>query len=201
MDDSAKLQQYGDELARAAGHALSAWTIIERRITGLFLSLSTVTDNNKGYLIMDAIVSFDARVKIVSELVAVSGWPKEEAAMWSALVNRIQRHQKRRNELAHFTIIHTSDGKKTKVVLAPYYSSGKAMRGEGQHLSVEDILARHAKFVELAVATAWFDDYATRQGLQPALPPLQEPHQVQELRKTAALNLAKPKQQHQSSAG
>lgn len=191
MDDPAYLREYGDELARAAGHALSAWTIIELRITGLFLSLSTVTDSNKGYLIIDAIISFDARVKIVSELVAASDWPSEETAMWSALVNRIQRHQKRRNELAHFTIIHTSDGKKTKAVLAPYYSSGKAMRGEKQHLSVDDIWARHAKFKELAVMTAWFDDYATRHGLKPALPSLHEPAPVQELRKTVALNLAK----------
>ena len=191
MDDPAHLVKQRDDIARAVGLALSTWTIIETRLTQLFLIISTVQDNNKGYLMIDAIVSFDARLKIVTQLIGASGWPQLETKMWALLVEKIQKQQKRRNELAHFMIVNQSRGGPTEVVLIPFYSFGKAMRGETRPLRLRDLKEREMRFRELALAVAWFTDFTDTLTTQPPTTAPLEADLIRDIREKAALILAR----------
>lgn len=182
MSDLERLQRETDDIARGVGRALSTWTIIETRVTQLFLHISSVSDPNKGYLIIEAIVSFDARLKIVTDLIAVSNWPKVELEMWRKLAKRIRENQSKRNELAHFMLVNTSNGRKTEAVAVPYFSHGKALRGESKPLRLNEITQREKNFREIAIAVAWFGDFASRLGLSPPISPPVDTELIKHLR-------------------
>lgn len=159
-DDAHKIELQTYALAQAIGWALSTWTIIETNLTRLFLTVSEMRDLNKAHLVMEAVVSFDARLKMVCNLMDVVNWADNERAIWKRLVKRLRAQQSRRNELAHFQFVNVSDGQKTTPYVSPYFSQGAALRGEIKKLTEKEIWDREARFRSLAVAIGWFADAA-----------------------------------------
>ena len=198
MNDLARIEAESHALAQAAGYALSTWTIIETNLTKLFQIISELPDGNKAHLIMEAIISFDARLKVVSNIMDVFPWADEEREIWGLLVNRIQKQQKRRNQLAHFMIINVSDGAVTNARLSPFYSQGAAFRNELTLLAVTDIEERSRRFRDLANAVNWFGAAAMQLKNKPeaALRPDNDP--IRDIRNSIAQSRADKARQHQA---
>jgi hypothetical protein len=184
-----RLQAESDALARAAGYALSTWTIVENRLTDLFREISG-TEQLKAHVIMDAIISFDARLKVVCDLMELCPWEEAERNIWNILVNRLTEQHKKRHHLAHFQIINRSDGKHTRAVLSPFFSTLAAQTGKLREMSAKDIDERSQRFRACAICLAWFVQAASLQKSRPEEPLPQDSDPVRDLRKAVAQSLA-----------
>lgn len=198
-DETPSIEYQTYELANAVGWALSTWTIIETNLTELFLILSDMVDLNKAHLVMEAVVSFDGRLKIVGNLMELVKWRGDEGEMWGLLVSRIQRLQARRNELAHFQFVNVGEQAGTTPYVVPYFSHGAAMRGTIKKVTKDEIWDREKRFRAYAVALGWFGEQLSEMKGIPVANPRPESDLVQELRRSVVQSRA-DKQRHAPSS-
>jgi hypothetical protein len=141
----------------AVGKALASWSGVEIQLANLFCEVSGIPDHRRGQIIMASIINFDARIQVCHEMMRLFGWEARDLKVWDKLFARIQKLQKRRNDVAHFAIIMGNvGGKQVDVCLAPYFSLGNEFRGKVTQLSAAQILERAASFRELDQAVRWY---------------------------------------------
>jgi hypothetical protein len=162
-------------LMAAVGEALSAWSEAESIVSFFFAELSGMPSAHNAHIIMATVQRFEIRLQICNALIADQELPAGFVAAWHNVFNRLTRHMKRRNELAHFQILKlTGDGKPDEVRLVPYFSyTSKGARQP--HLSWQDVQLRTEKFHEVAYQMMWlFNELRVLKGELPENP-LQEP--------------------------
>lgn len=196
-----RIAQEQANLAVGVGYALSSWTGLENNLTLLFQTIAQMKDERRALVVMASIVSFDARHKVICELMESWDWDKLHLGMWHHLANRIQRQQRRRNELAHFQLI--SFGGQTPedchMALVPYYTQAKAMTGIKKRLLAQDIWERNERFRELAATVSWFTRSAKKTPWQRVTDPEPDTGLIAQLRKQVAQNLDEDEVPPQSS--
>jgi hypothetical protein len=190
-ETSKRIGQEQSNLAVAVGYALSSWTGLENNLTLLFQTIAQMKEEQKALVVMASIVSFDARHKVVCELMDAWDWDGLDLKMWHTLANRIQRQQKRRNELAHFQLVSFGGAKPEDchMALVPYFTQAKAYSGITKRLFAADIWERNERFRELAASVSWFTRSAKLSPRQRQASPEPDTGLIPELRKLASQNL------------
>jgi len=190
-ETSERINQEQANLAVAVGYALSSRTGLENNLTLLFQTIAQMKEERKALVVMASIVSFDARHRVICELMDLWNWDPIDLKMWHTLATRIQRQQKRRNELAHFQLISFGGMKPEDchMALVPYYPQAKALTGIKKRLLVPDIWERNERFRELAATVSWFTRSAKLSPSQRAKSPEPDTGLIPELRKLASQNL------------
>jgi hypothetical protein len=151
------------EFAQAVGEALHQWSMVELELATLFERVSGIPNRDAAQAAMAAIVSFNARVQVCQAVLAFWELSEDERSAWSALVKRMTNMLKKRNALAHFTILamETEDGKQIWQ-LFPYFSLGQLATNNLKQdhimdgLSLQEIRSRGVNFHLLGNALADF---------------------------------------------
>ena len=151
-----------NELMASVGEAINAWSSIEWALDGLFGSISG-TDSTRSSIIMASIISLEARLQVIDNLIGKISIRDELRTYWSRCFNRIKKQARKRNELAHFTVVSRFfEGKGKSPVLLPYFSVGRLSIAPAKNgtpvireLGHKDIQHRASVFYGLAAAVRW----------------------------------------------
>lgn len=152
------------DLMASVGEAINAWSGVEWALDGLFGSISG-TDGLRSSIIMASIIALEARLQVIDNLLAQFKIRDELRTFWNRSYNRIKKQARKRNELAHFTVVNRFEqGDPTGPVLLPYFSVGKLGMApvksgvpQMKELRISDIQYRATVFNELAAALRWFN--------------------------------------------
>lgn len=186
------------ELAALVGQALDKWSHVEMELASLFRYLTDIPDQMVAHVAMASIQSFDARVQVCNNLMDVVTTSPLHEAYWKWLYNRLTKLAKKRNEIAHFTIVgwetewlkdEPTPPEKVLWRVVPYFSLGRMIITRNNHnegLSAVQLNERTALFHELWGQVAWLR--AEIQVLKGKLKANQipVPDRVQELRDIAS---------------
>lgn len=135
-----------EAIYHAVGKALDAWTKVEIAIEPLFACLSDA-DELKAKIAMASIVSFQARLDVCNSLVAQSHASRELRLKWHAITKRMSKKYKRRNEIAHFSVIdwRNADTGAITTCLIPYWTSGSFIKKHAQQFEKVMLSANKAE--------------------------------------------------------
>src|SRR5687767_10541819 len=126
MTNGTKLQEDTEaDLLLAVGNCLKEWSQVERYLAELFHALfNTPHANLAPYVALDGVISFDSRLKMVDGVFRYSISDKYLLEIWHLLHRVIVKRQKKRNEIAHFSLAACDYGKDKIGVLRviPYFS-------------------------------------------------------------------------------
>lgn len=186
------------ELAGLAGQALDQWSHVELELASLFQYLTKMPDAMIAQVAVASIKSFDARVQVVNNIIGLVGLPQLHRDYWKWLYNRLTKLAKKRNEIAHFTIVEWGEdddmlrkgSEKTIWRLVPYFSLGRMVMEHSEGLSAKQIRERGQLFNTLYRDVAWLRfEVQMRRGKPKSRPkanPIPVPDRVLELRAEAS---------------
>lgn len=146
----------------AVGEALHQWSMVEMQLASLFVVISRMPDYTAGQAAMAAVVSFEARLQVCNAVLMFLDLSDFQSKYWTRLFNRLLKKLKKRNELAHFSIVELHGPEGIDRRLMPYFSVGNAAvthkrRGViGVSLTLEEVRLRGIHFHLLAEEVAWF---------------------------------------------
>lgn len=113
-------QEHYDDFLKTFASTLLAWQFVENN---LFLVFNFLVGHKKPAVlsaVYHSISSLKLRLDIVDAAAAVVLEDTPYLKEWKKLPERIRRNSKKRNYLAHFTLVSHTDGKgETKVLLKP----------------------------------------------------------------------------------
>lgn len=92
-------------IATRVGQALHSWSTVELELAWLFTIITEIPDRRISQVAFAAIVSFDARVQMCNSIMPLVTMNDVHRRYWTWLYNRLTKKVKKRNELAHFTIV------------------------------------------------------------------------------------------------
>ncbi len=142
-----ELQQEA-EIKSAIGEATLAWSHVEMQLCEI---LQNFMEPAVAVSTWDSIISFNARLNTVSNVVTLKIEDSEYLSLWGKLARKANRLSSLRNEVAHSTLLH---GEKEGVLLVPYFSYLKI---ENQKkLTAKEILELSMSFLDLSHALMWF---------------------------------------------
>lgn len=157
-------------LSQAVGLALDQWTRVEIMLTFILASaFDDTTDplpsgfasydelsvqQRMLYDMMDAIVSFDVRVDVVSAAISQANVSNQVRSIWTALQARLKKAHKSRHQIAHFIFseIEQEDGSQS-VKLVPFATA--TTRTTEKRLGVSEIDTKRLRYAELADSMSW----------------------------------------------
>jgi hypothetical protein len=159
----------------AIGEALITWTRVESNLCNTFCLCLNPQNAFPASSAFWAIVSFEGKLGLVHSVAEkITPYYPELAAEWNAIHNRTLTKSKKRNMIAHGSLVSTSiPGKKEmELFLAPYYQKGRTKRfpaplpKPGQpydsrpenRMYLEDIKQAAKNFHELAWRIEKFND-------------------------------------------
>ena len=147
-----------DDIMLAVANALDAWSRIEFALEGIFIAVSGM-DHDRGSVVMASIVALEARLAVCNNLIERSAFSGSSKLFWGRFYNKVRKEMKKRNELAHFTIIRPGSLGPSEAKLLPYFTMGRVAMANGGNLielNTADITARGERFAGLAAALRWF---------------------------------------------
>lgn len=170
-------------IATRVGQALHSWSTVELELAWLFTIITEIPDRRISQVAFAAIVSFDARVQMCNSIMPLVTMNDVHRRYWTWLYNRLTKKVKKRNELAHFTIvIWENETGAQSVRLVPYYSEGSQIFQQNNGLSIDQIEERDQSFTTLQSHLAWLRaEMEVLKGLL-LINPLPIPDRVHELR-------------------
>lgn len=181
-------QEAYDALTQAVGRALDSWSQIEFYMAETFQTMSGIPDAKTAHAVVASIVSLDARLDVCSTLIRMSDQPSLIKKYWNGLRTRTAKQSKKRNGIAHFTIIKakTTDDEEFWA-LAPFFSLGQIANaeigsGELKTHSVKTISEMRESFEALTLEYRWFNFEIHPQKDQRGVNIFPEPHSYQRLR-------------------
>ena len=169
----------------AVGQALRQWSAVEVGLAGIFAILADIPDPMKAHRIIDAIVSFDARLDVVDALMSEEALTPLELETWKRAAAKLKKQYKKRHELAHFSIVNTISNGKDNIRLSPFLTYGQFLRDELRYLTVPEIDARRKGFGELVAALMWFQAEAGKRRVPRPSNPMPEPPLIVRLKESA----------------
>jgi len=191
MDDDTRLQQERDAMHQAIGECLTAWAMVELALQVMFRRAMSV-DPKVSHAIWSAPRAFEIRLNMLTAAVqnspAAAGWHAD----WSLVHNYIVNRVKRRNEIAHGTLVSES-GKGLRV--QPYLNLAET----SVSIDIQEIRRRTTQFNALYHLIVRLD--FARHPAPPRRPPMPEPDLLLELRKQATRNRTGKKDKPESSGG
>lgn len=106
---------------------------------------------------MASIVNFNARLQVCNNIMPLANLTALHLRYWQWLYNRLTSLSKKRNEIAHFTIVEWTDvhGKNGVYRLVPYFSMGRLVLDTGEGLSLAQVRERGETFNTLMYHTSW----------------------------------------------
>jgi hypothetical protein len=159
MDTATPLSE-SDKVAMAVGHAITTWALVEHYVTIIFAAHSGLS-NDRALIVMEGIVSFDARLKCCSSIVLkFAEFDPLQLRTWSLLVAAASDEYRCRNKIAHSGFLYEAKtGNKSlserRGQLIAYYTPLKAHDGAKHELSETWIKNKTADFMELARCFQW----------------------------------------------
>jgi len=150
------------KLTDEVGQALHQWSLVEMEVANLFEVTSGMPNHNAAHAAMAAIVSFEARLKVCHSVLAFFELGTLHATYWQRLYHRLLKKLKKRNELAHFSVLCIGSPGDETWRLVPYFSIGRWVLDQHttgkpqQGLSVEQIRERALSFHQLMKDVVWF---------------------------------------------
>jgi len=135
------------------GECIVAWSNLEHKLADLFSFLVESEGPPLDY-IWYSIISFEARMKCLNAACKKGIRDEDLIYLWSKLATKITRNVRKRNQLAHSTLVG-DDKRPGKSFLAPYYT-GDQFNDKQTMLTVEAVLEIRDSFLELDRAIGWF---------------------------------------------
>jgi hypothetical protein len=154
------LQNQQAALTLAVGSCLMAWSGVEFELLHLFIDQVVRQSRNKQRYVIargiwSAIISFEAKLRMVDASINGSLWKLEEKRFkaarddWRLLFNYTKTMASLRNEIAHGTIMNRDN---KEMVIIPYATSIPFKEG----ISIQKVIDRTTLFVELRPVLSWF---------------------------------------------
>ena len=149
-----------NELMLAVATALDAWSRIEFTLEGIFV-LASGMDGERGCIVMASIVALEARLQVCNNLIRTGPLPDNLKLFYSRFYNKTRKEMKKRNELAHFTIITSGGLIPKEAKLLPYFSLGRiALQVTDDvvnltELNTANIKERAERFADIGAALRW----------------------------------------------
>ncbi len=174
-----------DELFRMAGRCLGQWSAVEYAMADLFVSLHGQLPARDNHLraVFETIQSLDVRLAILrksAELVMIND--KGFIDSYMKIHERIRKLAKRRNQVAHFSIIKTENPNKPEIIkLHPFYSpSGSYNNTNKPALNAKQLCLMRESFVRINDRTIFLSWYVRiRLGIaERSLRQLVDPHRL-----------------------
>ena len=149
------------------GRAIAAWSEVEAQLAWLFVALSSIKDRNLAFTIFDAVISFEARIKICSELLEYLALKDENKVIGLKILRYTLKQYKKRHELAHFAVTDSYG----QISISPFFSETKFRKTQTViGLTQRDIRQRGDRFVDLAHSIEWL-----RRRIRPRIQPGRAP--------------------------
>jgi hypothetical protein len=142
----------------AVGAALGAWSKVESRLNLLFGVISGIHLRAKAGAVMDAIISFEARLAVCDRLMSLDIKDDPlELEMWARLSAKLRKFYLKRHEIAHFTLVvsQRKDGSHFPQI-SPFFSYEKWVTDKAKFLDQKQIEERLLKFLDIQDAMQWF---------------------------------------------
>ncbi len=160
----------------AVGHGLQAWSGVENDMFLLFMQVSGTT-GKKAILIYNSIVAFEARFKVLNELMLHDLENDLDRPVWIKLADRLIKFYKKRHDLAHFEIYTSIKGlpdgeQEESIAFHPMSTLGRALQNNQRTLTLAQIGERTLKFAALREAVVYFWSKAVMRSHQTELPVL-----------------------------
>jgi hypothetical protein len=149
------IRQFCEEpsfLHQAVGSALATWSLVERGFVSAFCSIANIENYAVAEAIISSTKSFRGRIDMIDTVILVQPLPEQSMIAWKELKKRLSKCNSERNGLAHFSIVHHTEYKRTDgYALAPLYSPViSAAKGEPLLLTPSDIAEIENRFLQLA---------------------------------------------------
>lgn len=205
------------QISAAIGFALEKWGTVETALTHVFVSLldpsldpqpsgrtslaSEPVERRVALMLLNSVISFQARVDIVSAAVAeidlherarrrlkaITGVVLEDILkpdanlnlhrqIWMKLAVALKRRYKSRSEIAHFIFREFGE----EVFAVPY--DGPIISPSSKRLSKKDVDQKRVSFVEMEAALLWFRSEVELLKGRDRGPSLPDPPTIQEIR-------------------
>lgn len=157
-----------DELFYSIGRCLMTWANVELHLLLIFRDCLGM-DSHMADTVWTSVINFDAKMTVLDNTMKSLYVPKRgNLDDWQILSEYVRKLAKRRNEIAHATLIKNIDGK-TKTVTAhlePFFVSkpGKVK------ITAEDVYERERMFDEACNGLFWLRGQRTKGRTQPGPP-------------------------------
>lgn len=114
-------------LYASIGMSLSAWSSVEGVLCSIFCGAINPEWANPADKAFWAVVSFEGRMGMTSEVVLDTVHEEELLAVWTSIENKLRRSAKLRNKIAHGSVVRMRNPKtkKQELFLVPYFGSAR----------------------------------------------------------------------------
>lgn len=165
------LEAKREHLMAGLGTALAAWGLVEIQLSFIYVSAANQSlepDSNSAKLYcemaieeriahasINAIISFPARVKMISDVITESLDVGDLTQIWPYLAKKCKAKYEKRHQLGHFLITHTYDKDGS---VTPWVTPFANTIGSSRDLRLRraDLDQRASNFLQLGEALHWY---------------------------------------------
>lgn len=149
------------DILYAVGLGLCRWSEVEAQLYSIFpylVGTETPQSDLASKAALDSVVSLKAKIQAVQAAANVTVLSSGLLYVITKLLIQVSKMSKKRNQIAHFKIMHEIDSNQLKLV--PYYQVGiqttdKMLKQLMNPLTVDDILDMSEDFMDLAASLHW----------------------------------------------